>query len=622
MAFPTHHSSPTTSGFPNTAIRQLNGTLFILAIVEDEDDAACLRTDLNRSNLVNYKLQHCCSVDEGLSLVGACEFDLILLSVSQRKDLGIAAQQIRNTSFTQPIIALASHRVLKDYAGNKPKGIDEILKLEDMNPSLVEQAVRCATEHYQMVEMRDSMRERLEIALDAGKLGLWTYTSQQFSIELDPISATMFGFPEKPCLVSLDDALSNVYPEDQAQVRETFDQLGIAPQSFHCEFRLNEDKVPLTRIALQGRFKENPDADGCLVIGVAKEVEQSSELFSRIVDANSDIQDALSTREDALQAANQKLRSIADEFGMPMSKRSNSTSYEILEEDTTVIAEVKPQAEEPSQPAIESEKQAAARSKIKIHTIPAGQKGPVVRTPAPTPERKTEDNSEGNLVDNTAAASTETAPSEIQPELIPTEELQTQSSALSVDKKATYKKVLNSIPPAESLDPHNHQQSFPFDFFRDPITDFSEPNPSEEGFIPAAQRIVAITRRGHELDVSISISDQQLLEEESESELLFAVLKELLTNVVLHAQASLCIISIFKDEDEWVLQVEDDGIGLEEKLKSVSSPLNQIGLFRIRTQLALKGGHLDMAPASPTGLVARARLPVNIASNATVSSRP
>ena len=77
-------------------------------------------------------------------------------------------------------------------------------------------------------------------------------------------------------------------------------------------------------------------------------------------------------------------------------------------------------------------------------------------------------------------------------------------------------------------------------------------------------------------------------------------------------QAKLCIVSLFRDEDEWVLQVEDDGVGLDEKLKSVNAPLNQIGLFQIRTQLALKGGHLDMVPASPSGLIARVRLPVSI----------
>ena len=61
-----------------------------------------------------------------------------------------------------------------------------------------------------------------------------------------------------------------------------------------------------------------------------------------------------------------------------------------------------------------------------------------------------------------------------------------------------------------------------------------------------------------------------------------------------------------------MLQIEDDGVGLDEKLESVNAPLNKIGLFQIRTQLALKGGHLDMVPASPSGLIARVQIPVSI----------
>jgi len=99
---------------------------------------------------------------------------------------------------------------------------------------------------------------------------------------------------------------------------------------------------------------------------------------------------------------------------------------------------------------------------------------------------------------------------------------------------------------------------------------------------------------------------------EEKRDLLFEILKELLTNVVRHSRAQLCIVSLFRDEDEWVLQVEDDGVGIDDKLKSVNAPLNKIGLFQIRTQLALKGGHLDIVPASPSGLIARVRLPVSI----------
>ena len=128
------------------------------------------------------------------------------------------------------------------------------------------------------------------------------------------------------------------------------------------------------------------------------------------------------------------------------------------------------------------------------------------------------------------------------------------------------------------------QESLPFDFAQEPVTDFSPPNPAKEGFINAAKRLVAMTRKEHNLEASISVADQQSIELERRKDMLFDILRELLINVG----------------------------GLDDKLKSVNAPLNKIGFFPIRTQLAFKGGHLDIVPASPTGLIARVRIPVSI----------
>jgi len=181
---------------------------------------------------------------------------------------------------------------------------------------------------------------------------------------------------------------------------------------------------------------------------------------------------------------------------------------------------------------------------------------------------------------------------------------------LSIDKKTAYREVAKSVAKKKAAIPK--QESLPFDFAQEPVADYSPPNPAKEGFIGAAIRLVEMARSENAIDATISIDDEHAIEMEEKRDLLFEILKELLTNVVRHSRAQLCIVSLFRDEDEWVLQVEDDGVGIDDKLKSVNAPLNKIGLFQIRTQLALKGGHLDIVPASPSGLIARVRLPVSI----------
>jgi len=189
------------------------------------------------------------------------------------------------------------------------------------------------------------------------------------------------------------------------------------------------------------------------------------------------------------------------------------------------------------------------------------------------------------------------------------------ADSLAIDKDAAFKDVVSSLAKKTRSSDKTQQQAFPFDFSQEFSDDFSPPSPAREGFTGAANRLIDLTQKGHQLDISLSIEDEDTIEMEREKDLVFEILKELLTNVVKHANASICIVSVFRDEDDWVLQVEDDGVGLDEKLKSVSAPLNKIGLFRIRTQLALKNGQLDMTPARPTGLIARARLPVCIREN-------
>ncbi len=195
--------------------------------------------------------------------------------------------------------------------------------------------------------------------------------------------------------------------------------------------------------------------------------------------------------------------------------------------------------------------------------------------------------------------------------LVPIVEPQADNNqTLSIDKSHALQQVLKSITRQKK---DQTEATFPFDFSTESPSNYTEPSPQYDGFIGAAKRLIDITQNGHELAVTLSVDNDGAIETERERELLFEILKELLTNVVKHARATECIIALFRDEDDWVLQVEDDGVGLENNLVSISTPLNKIGLFRIRTKLALKGGQLDLTPTFPKGLIARARLPVSLA---------
>lgn len=550
---------------PPPAIRELHGTLFLLAIVSDEDDAATLRADLKRSRLNEYKLQRCTSIEDARNMLRACGFDLLFLDCDALDQPESEIDRLRIAGFENPILGLSSRRNLNDPEFIRPRGIDEFVCKEDLSPSLVEQAIRTTIARHTLASERSILESRLNLSLETGRMGSWTYYPKQDKFVLDPIALAMLRFPPSPVERSLEEIVGQVFLEDQSIVSEALDRFPLKNDTVFCHFRVNGDQMPLLGLELRGKIWKGNAFDETSIIGVIRETPKTNELYERLAEANTAIQEAFQAREDALLKADQKLQALADEIAhsggsLPETQTTRPVAEQISETNE----------EQTNQPAPES-------AEVKTDAVPKPKKAKSKATAKPAKNSP-----------NTSK----------------------QTESLAIDKKTAYQEVLKSVARKKATEPK--QESLPFDFAQEPVADYNPPNPAKEGFIGAAKRMVAMTRKEHGIDASISIADQQSIELEQKKDLLFEILRELITNVVNHSKAKLCIITLFRDEDEWVLQVEDDGVGLDEKLKSVNAPLNKIGLFQIRTQLALKGGHLDMVPASPNGLIARVRIPVSI----------
>jgi len=548
-----------------SAIHGIRGTLFLLSIVSDEDDAATLRTDLKRSRLNEYKFQRCTSLDQGCSMLRACAFDVVFLNLEELEEPDRAVEQIRDSGYTSPILGLVSRRTLDISEYNRPIGIDDTLCKEDLSPSLVEHTVRSTLARHALSSERSLLETRLNLALEIGEMGSWTYYPKQRRFELDEIAQAMLQSATGPAARSLDEVADCVYPDDRDQFAEAIERLPLPNEIVKCQFRVNGDSMPLKTFEMRGRIWQPSPADDAAIMGLFRQASKTNELFERIAEANTAVQEAFQAREEAVQRANQKLQALATELGH---------TERVVPKSVEEIATAEP---------IETAEEPAVVKRTK--TLEEVATAETVEQTEPEPPQAEEVKEAPKLSKKT-------------------------SEALSIDKLSAYEEVMKSV--ARQKTATSRQESLPFDFAQEPVTDFSPPNPAKEGFISAAKRLVAMTRKEHNLEASISVADQQSIELEQRKDMLFDILRELLINVVRHSRAKLCIITLFRDEDEWVLQVEDDGVGLDDKLKSVNAPLNKIGLFQIRTQLALKGGHLDMVPASPTGLIARVRIPVSI----------
>lgn len=84
---------------------------------------------------------------------------------------------------------------------------------------------------------------------------------------------------------------------------------------------------------------------------------------------------------------------------------------------------------------------------------------------------------------------------------------------------------------------------------------------------------------------------------------LFQTIRELLANVIKHAAARSCAVSLLQRDEEVVVEVEDDGAGFDPVATLARRPRdNSLGLFSVQERLAhLKGRvHIDSAPGHGT----------------------
>jgi signal transduction histidine kinase len=88
----------------------------------------------------------------------------------------------------------------------------------------------------------------------------------------------------------------------------------------------------------------------------------------------------------------------------------------------------------------------------------------------------------------------------------------------------------------------------------------------------------------------------------------FRIAEEAMTNVLRHARASRCEVRV-EVGDALVLSVSDDGVGLPGQTRP-----NGIGLTSMRQRATDLGGDCTVGPADPSGVIVRARLPLEVTS--------
>ncbi len=115
----------------------------------------------------------------------------------------------------------------------------------------------------------------------------------------------------------------------------------------------------------------------------------------------------------------------------------------------------------------------------------------------------------------------------------------------------------------------------------------------------------------HSLEIRVSRDDLPKPLSEAASVLVFRLLRELLTNVVKHAQATKVDIAVTRNGDYLSLEVTDNGVGFDaSEIGAKSGKVGGYGLFSIRERLNHLGGYLEVASVPGQGTSATIVVPL------------
>jgi PAS domain S-box-containing protein len=177
-----------------------------------------------------------------------------------------------------------------------------------------------------------------------------------------------------------------------------------------------------------------------------------------------------------------------------------------------------------------------------------------------------------------------------------------QALAVSKIKLGVLQKSITSEKQAKSLSEVRELIDQMIQDTRSLTFELSLPVLYELGFEAAVEWFARHLRSQHGLNVDVQKDMVSIPMDDEIKVLLFRSVRELMLNIVKHAQAHNARVTIRREGDDVSIAVEDDGVGIkdlrqESKLKSNGG----FGLFSIRERLRYLGGQVQMVPGNDKG---------------------
>ncbi len=120
----------------------------------------------------------------------------------------------------------------------------------------------------------DENESRLQLALEAGQMGLWTWDLESDVVLLDAANCQLFGLDRSKSTLPPEELFLRIHPEDVATVRQQFDAMLVGLGDYSAEFRVLLPEEKVRWLAGRGRVVRNSSGKAVQVVGVNFDVTQ------------------------------------------------------------------------------------------------------------------------------------------------------------------------------------------------------------------------------------------------------------------------------------------------------------------------------------------------------------
>ncbi|MDO7853876.1 PAS domain-containing protein [Hymenobacter convexus] len=156
--------------------------------------------------------------------------------------------------------------------------------------------------------------QRLSLALQAGRMGSFEWTSDGHRVSLSAMSAEVLGLMPGTTIATSDEgAALLVHPDDRARHRAIFDEAARTGQDFHSIFRIVRPRDGEVRwIEERGQGTHDPATGGVRLRGVHWDVTETMLAQARLAGFNALLERRVARRTRDLQASRDLLQSMFD----------------------------------------------------------------------------------------------------------------------------------------------------------------------------------------------------------------------------------------------------------------------------------------------------------------------